>query len=73
MSRKRANWTPKATKEPTMEAKKVCSEIPVLVWALPAPEFSALPMLVGCTMADEDDTSAMVMRVAADFCTDGTE
>lgn len=61
ISRKTANWTPKATNEPTMEAKKVCNEIPVVVCALPAPESSALPMLVGCAMADEE---AMVMRVA---------
>ena len=67
ISRKTVNWTPKATKEPTMEAKKVCSEMPVLVCALPAPEFSALLMLVGCAMADEDeDGDAMVVQAAED-------
>lgn len=48
-----------------MEAKKVCSEMPVLVCALPAPESSALPMLVGCAMAEEDEEGdAMAVLVA---------
>lgn len=71
MSRKTANWTPKAMKEPTMEAKKVCSEIPVLVWALPAPESSALPMLVGCAISVEDE-DAMVIGVAEELGRYGT-
>ena len=55
-----------------MVAKKVGSEMPVLVCALPAPEFSALPMLVGCAMADEDE-DAMVIRVTEELCTYETE
>lgn len=72
MSRKTANWTPKAMKEPTMEAKKVCSEIPTLVCALPAPESSALPMLVGCAISDEDE-DAMMIGVAEGLRRYGTQ
>lgn len=55
-----------------MEAKKVCSEIPTLVCALPAPESRALPMLVGCAISDEDE-EAMMIGVAEGLRRYGTQ
>ena len=47
--------------EPTTEAKNVCSEMPVVVCAVPAPPSSAPLMLVGLAIIDEDEAVDMVI------------